>query len=113
MKDFTKKQGLLDIDVKIPVRGYLQGRNGTFEITAIAVWTGPMHTWIEGVGKRGLAIRGGFHFEGTEALEDLCRQVLQQIEANRNMAALATILETVAERARHTNARESSEGGES
>jgi len=63
---------MIDVTVKIPSmrNATIIGRNGEFDLTAIQVW-GDRIAFIDGIGKRGIAIRGGFNIP-KGVMDELC-----------------------------------------
>ena len=73
------KQDLVDIIV--PTVGEfstVEGRNGMFRITKLRVWESHdhEHIYVEGIGKRQVAIRGGLRVT-KECFEEVCRRYLK------------------------------------
>lgn len=64
------------MNIQQPVsEGYIQGRNGVFDLTAIQVWQAEGHegkVFIDGIGKRGNPIRGGIGRVPVGEFEQLC-----------------------------------------
>jgi hypothetical protein len=46
-------------EISAKTEGSITGRNGHFPIAGVSVWSGPTDVKIDGVGRRGSAIRGG------------------------------------------------------
>ena len=53
-------------------KSMITGRNGEFDIKAIAVWGSAGRVFLDGIGKRGSAIRGGMSFP-TDKMDELAR----------------------------------------
>jgi hypothetical protein len=47
------------MEIDVVTQGQITGRNGTFGIKAVRVFCYGDQVWIDGVGKRGRAIKGG------------------------------------------------------
>jgi hypothetical protein len=80
MKKESETQ-LIDIIVPTDLEwSVITGRNGTFPIGKLRVWESHDHTnlYIEGIGKRGFAIRGGLRVT-KECFEEISRRYLNQV----------------------------------
>jgi hypothetical protein len=71
------------IDIIVPTGAEfstIQGRNGTFRITKLRVWESHDHThiYLDGLGKRQVAIRGGLRVT-KECFEEICRRYLNHV----------------------------------
>ena len=55
--------------------GWVNGRNGVFDITAVEVWQSIAWVSLDGIGKRGKTINGGLRFTA-EAMDSLCERWL-------------------------------------
>lgn len=53
-------------------RSLISGRNGCYPIKAIEVWEGNGNVFIDGIGRRGKAIKGGLIVTAS-AFTELCR----------------------------------------
>jgi hypothetical protein len=42
---------------------WITGRNGSFAIPSVEIYTDGAHVMIDGIGQRGYAINGGFHMD--------------------------------------------------
>lgn len=70
------------VEIKLDPEGsWIEGRNGIFDITAISVWSHGAQVFIEGIGKRGRAIRGGLGVDSEEAMDRLAIEWLNQRSA--------------------------------
>jgi hypothetical protein len=63
-----------------PEKDYIVGRNGTFPLTALQIWGGKPTVYVDGIGRRGKIVRGGFALRSHQALDRACRQWLEQRE---------------------------------
>ena len=50
---------MANVVIENPRDGMITGRNGTFDITGVSIWDGNGKCFIDGIGKRGNAIKGG------------------------------------------------------
>ena len=67
--------------IRVPVGedSIITGRNGTFYLTAVELWWTPSggNVYIDGIGRRGRAIRGGLSLD-PEAMDELSIEWLRQ-----------------------------------
>jgi len=72
--------------------GVLENRNGRFEIAAIKAWGGSDNwVYVEGIGMRGVAVRGGFTLYSPEVLDAFCKEYLRQREARAKIQVVTSI----------------------
>jgi hypothetical protein len=91
------------IDLKVPTdpeMSRVDGRNGMFRIEQLYIWESVdhRHVYIDGIGKRNVAIRGGLRVS-MECFAEVCRQFLHELELRKTRENLAALGEAVAARA--------------
>jgi hypothetical protein len=97
-----RRDDLIDLKVPTDLEGsHVDGRNGMFHIQQLYIWESVDHThvYLEGIGKRGYAIRGGL-LVSIECFAESCRQFLRERELKKTRENLAQIGPAVAERER-------------
>lgn len=64
-----------------PELSVIDGRNGTYHINKLYVWESHYHrhVYIEGIGKRGVSIKGGLRVT-MDCFTNACRQFLDEYE---------------------------------
>ena len=63
----------VSVNVQVdPTESQIVGRNGERPIEAVEVWCADDKAFIDGIGKRGTAIRGGLIFP-TEKMDEIAR----------------------------------------
>jgi hypothetical protein len=66
------------ISVRAETGGYVVGRNGVFDITALRLLSSADDMVIvDGIGKRGASIRGGFTLDSAASMDDLAQKWLE------------------------------------
>lgn len=72
----------MSILVKVPEekqeRSLIEGRNGCAKLTAVSLWTDREGLWvyINGIGQRGIAVRGGLNFP-VELMDEIAEKWLE------------------------------------
>ena len=78
--------------ISVPTTGHIQGRNGTFNLTAVEAWAGENQVQLNGIGQRGFVINGGIYITH-DAMDELATKWLQ--ERLRRKAAQKAIKKAV------------------
>ncbi len=76
VKPQVTKQGR-SFSVVVDTPGKIIGRNGFYDITKVELWSGAVDVNIQGIGKRGFAIRGGLWISH-EAMDQLATKWLAE-----------------------------------
>ena len=67
----------VNVNVEVdPKESFIVGRNGERPIESVEVWAADNRAFVDGIGKRGSAIRGGLMFP-TKSMDEIARKWLK------------------------------------